>query len=108
MPARSGCVRPGCAAPPDRCDAHHVTWWSRGGPTDVANLALVCEADHTALHNGDWQLTMIGGVPHALPPPWQTGPRAPIRNTTHHDLHRARALGQHLRQQLRLDLDDTG
>lgn len=25
------CTYPGCTMPPQWCDAHHVTWWSRDG-----------------------------------------------------------------------------
>ena len=31
-----GCI--GCAAAPERCDAHHIEWWRLGGPTDIDNL----------------------------------------------------------------------
>ncbi|HLS46386.1 MAG TPA: HNH endonuclease signature motif containing protein [Ornithinicoccus sp.] len=34
------CIYPGCSVPGTRCDSHHVTRWSRGGPTDITNLAL--------------------------------------------------------------------
>ena len=29
------CVFPHCDAPPHRCHAHHLTWWSRHGRTDL-------------------------------------------------------------------------
>src|SRR3954451_13787405 len=30
-----GCIIPGCTVPGDACDAHHIQWWTRGGPTDL-------------------------------------------------------------------------
>ena len=45
-----GCVIPGCTVPGDACDAHHVSWWTRGGPTDLDNLALACGRHHTEIH----------------------------------------------------------
>jgi hypothetical protein len=41
-----GCVFPGCSRPLAWCDAHHLRHWLHGGPTDLANLALVCRAHH--------------------------------------------------------------
>jgi hypothetical protein len=99
-----GCVVPGCAAPPQACQAHHVTYWRHGGATDLANLALVCHRHHTEIHLGTWQLRMCQGTPWAIPPPWIDPDRRPLRNTAHHAADDARRLGQ----QLRLDLDDSG
>jgi hypothetical protein len=53
----SGCVFPGCARPLSWCEAHHLRHWLDGGPTDLANLALVCRAHHRAVHEQGWQLT---------------------------------------------------
>ncbi|MGJ7440245.1 DUF222 domain-containing protein [Aquipuribacter sp. MA13-6] len=53
-----GCVIPGCTAPPTTCDAHHVTHWADGGPTDVGNLCLMCPAHHTAVHAGTWAVSV--------------------------------------------------
>jgi hypothetical protein len=52
-----GCVFPGCDGPLAWCDAHHLWHWVDGGPTDLANLALLCRAHHRAVHEGGWQLT---------------------------------------------------
>jgi hypothetical protein len=52
-----GCVFPDCARPLAWCEAHHVWHWLDGGPTDLANLALLCRAHHRAVHEGGWQLT---------------------------------------------------
>ena len=57
-----GCVVPGC-------EAHRVTFWSAGGSTDIANLALVCDRHHTEIHLGIWRVVMLHDVPHLEPPP---------------------------------------
>jgi hypothetical protein len=51
-----GCVFPGCDRPQDWCEAHHLRHWAHGGPTDLANLALLCRAHHRAVHEGGWRL----------------------------------------------------
>jgi hypothetical protein len=55
-----GCTYPGCDRPPEWCDAHHLREWGRDrGPTDLQNLALVCQFHHTRLHvNGE---TLVRG-----------------------------------------------
>jgi hypothetical protein len=52
-----GCVFPDCTRPVSWCEGHHLWHWVDGGPTDLANLALVCRAHHRAVHEGGWQLT---------------------------------------------------
>jgi hypothetical protein len=52
-----GCVFPGCDRPLAWCEGHHLISWLDGGPTDLANLALLCRAHHRAVHEGGWQLT---------------------------------------------------
>ena len=51
-----GCAVAGCQRPPAWCEAHHLRHWLHGGPTDLANLALVCRAHHRAVHEGGWRL----------------------------------------------------
>jgi hypothetical protein len=96
-----GCVIPGCPAPAGICDAHHVTYWSHGGSTDIDHLALLCPRHHTDLHHGVWALEMRYGIPWARPPGWVHPDRPLLRNTIHHTHDPARRLGH----QLRLDLD---
>ena len=45
-----GCVL--CAGEPARCEAHHVVPWAKPahGPTDIDNMALLCNACHRRLH----------------------------------------------------------
>ncbi len=65
-----GCVFPGCDRPPEWCDAHHLTSWSRGGNTDVRNLVLLCGRHHTTVHDHHWTLTRApDGTITAQPPP---------------------------------------
>ena len=47
-----GCVWTGCDAPPAWCDAHHLEHWVDGGPTSLANMALLCRRHHTTTHAG--------------------------------------------------------
>ena len=64
------CVWPGCKAPPSRCDAHHIWHWMHGGPTNLANLALLCHAHHHDLHTLNLE---IERNPDGT---WTTGPQA--------------------------------
>ena len=50
---------PGCSRPLAWCEAHHLRHWLHGGPTDLANLALVCRAHHRAVHEGGWPATLM-------------------------------------------------
>jgi hypothetical protein len=50
-----GCAFPGCSHG-RWLQAHHITWWSRGGRTDLDNLSLVCTFHHTLVHEHGWSL----------------------------------------------------
>jgi hypothetical protein len=61
-----------CGADPTRCEAHHIIYWSAGGPTDITNLILLCTKHHHDIHDrghelhktGDtWQLRERDGPP---------------------------------------------
>jgi hypothetical protein len=53
------CAFPGCARAPARCQVHHVIPRSRGGPTSLANLVLLCGFHHLNLiHRRGWSLTL--------------------------------------------------
>ncbi|HEX3491935.1 MAG TPA: HNH endonuclease signature motif containing protein, partial [Streptosporangiaceae bacterium] len=55
------CSFPGCAAPPVRCHVHHVIPRSKGGPTRLDNLTLLCHFHHLiAVHRWGWTLTLHG------------------------------------------------
>jgi len=49
-----GCI--GCGADPNRCEAHHVLAWNRGGSTDITNLVLVCSRCHHNIHDRGMKL----------------------------------------------------
>ncbi len=44
------CQWPGCDVPAVWCEVHHLRHWSRGGPTAVHNLVMLCGRHHTQLH----------------------------------------------------------
>ncbi len=52
-----GCVL--CAASPSHCHAHHIIAWTAPahGPTDINNLALVCNRHHHHIHQHNLTLT---------------------------------------------------
>ncbi|MFW5472841.1 DUF222 domain-containing protein [Knoellia sp. CPCC 206450] len=45
------CTYPGCDAPAAWTDAHHLTHWADGGPSDLTNAALLCQRHHTIVHS---------------------------------------------------------
>ncbi len=47
------CQAPGCRRPPADCHAHHKWHTSRGGPTDLDNLELLCWHHHRQRHIDD-------------------------------------------------------
>jgi Domain of unknown function (DUF222)/HNH endonuclease len=51
-----GCIAAGCDRPASWTDAHHLTHWFHGGPTNLDNLVLLCRMHHRAVHEGGWQL----------------------------------------------------
>ena len=46
----------GCGANPLWCQAHHIIWWSKNGPTNLDNLVLVCNDCHHKIHDDGWQV----------------------------------------------------
>ena len=72
-----GCAFPGCDRPPAWCEAHHLRHWLHGGPTDLANLALVCRAHHRAIHEGGWRLARQTDGRLTASPPYRRPQRAP-------------------------------
>ena len=61
----------GCGASAHRCFAHHVQFWSNGGPTDFGNLVLVCNDCHHGIHDEGWQVAReaASGRWKTKPPP---------------------------------------
>ena len=75
-----GCVN--CAAPAEGTEPHHIKWHSHGGPTDIDNLALLCERCHHLVHDDGWQLHPNNGQLRLQPPAPQPTPTRP-RHDTH-------------------------
>ncbi len=91
-----GCAFPGCDRPPSWCDAHHIIFWSNGGPTTVANGVLLCGPHHTTIHLGHWVIVMRDGLPWFVPPAHLDAGRTPLRNTLREAIARTRKHGQQL------------
>lgn len=57
------CIWPGCDAAPGWCQAHHIVHWANGGPTSVANGALICPRHHDRVHVYGYEIdTDTGGA----------------------------------------------
>ena len=57
------CAFPGCDAPHDWCEAHHIDQWDPDptndrGRTDLANLVPLCRYHHHTVHEGGYTLTL--------------------------------------------------
>jgi hypothetical protein len=62
MERDGGCRYPGCTESV-YLYAHHLVHWIDGGPTSLANLILLCQFHHTAVHDG----LLIPRVEHGGP-----------------------------------------
>lgn len=75
-----GCRFPGCGTNAFT-QAHHVTWWSRGGRTDLENLLLVCSFHHRLVHEYGWTIARdLDREVRWITPDgerYRAGPRAP-------------------------------
>ncbi|MDX8029294.1 DUF222 domain-containing protein [Lentzea sp. BCCO 10_0856] len=78
-----GCAFPGCGRPPKQCDSHHIHHWADGGETSVDNAVLLCRHHHTLIHQSEWDVTMVHGMPTFYPPKWLDAQRKPRRNLLH-------------------------
>lgn len=52
------CAIPGCSTHFNLCAIHHVTWWERGGLTDLVNLLPMCSKHHHNVHDKGWELAL--------------------------------------------------
>lgn len=77
--ARDGptCVFPGCDRPAAWGDVHHCVPWEAGGPTNLHNLAHICDPHHHLCHEGGWTLTRGPEGTFTATPPHGTVLRAP-------------------------------
>jgi hypothetical protein len=64
-----------CDLPPAWCQIHHLTDWTKGGPTNLADLALLCPRHHTLVHESGHTLRRHpDGTYHLHPPNPARGP----------------------------------
>ena len=63
-----GCRWPGCDRPVGWTEAHHIQFWSRGGPNKASNLVLLCHFHHRKVHEGEWQVIRAGNDLDFIPP----------------------------------------
>jgi hypothetical protein len=63
-----GCRWPGCDRQVDWSTPHHIVAWSRGGPTILSNLVLLCNFHHRLVHEGGWQVVKVGREFRFVPP----------------------------------------
>jgi uncharacterized protein DUF222/HNH endonuclease len=63
-----GCRWPGCDRRVDWSTPHHIVAWSRGGPTILSNLVLLCYFHHRLVHEGGWQVVKVGREFRFVPP----------------------------------------
>jgi hypothetical protein len=76
-----GCIFPGCQRPPAWAEAHHITAWQDGGPTNLANGCLLCSFHHHLAHGGEWLVAMAADSTPEIIPPTRIDPRRqPIRH----------------------------
>jgi hypothetical protein len=65
-----GCIIPGCGAPAQWAEVHHVVPWLHGGKTDVTNGVLLCWYHHHTIETSGWEIRMVQGVPQVKAPHW--------------------------------------
>jgi hypothetical protein len=70
------CVFNGCHRPASWCDGHHVRWWTRGGKTELENLALLCGRHHRMVHEEGWTIERLGARWITKPPARRMSPHA--------------------------------
>jgi len=62
------CAAPGCDRPINWTQAHHVDFWEHGGRSDVRRMLPLCYFHHRLVHEGDWQVVMVGERVEFIPP----------------------------------------
>jgi Domain of unknown function (DUF222)/HNH endonuclease len=75
-----GCTFPNCTIPAPWCEAHHITYWSHGGPTTVSNGALLCSHHHHLIHKEQWTIHTHNNIPWFTPPPHIDPTQKPQQN----------------------------
>ncbi|MGN7202614.1 DUF222 domain-containing protein, partial [Arthrobacter sp. SAFR-044] len=75
-----GCAFPNCTIPAPWCEAHHITYWSHGGPTTTTNGVLLCSHHHHLIHKEQWTITTTNNTPTFIPPPHIDPTQTPQQN----------------------------
>lgn len=77
------CPVPDCRQPSDNCEIHHVEAWSRGGPTNMANLAPLCRY-HNRTNDDHPSRNHRGRIKNIRGAPVWCSPRGfPVANKVH-------------------------
>ncbi|MGG7464119.1 DUF222 domain-containing protein [Plantibacter sp. YIM 135347] len=79
-----GCAWTGCPHPPAYTQAHHITWWSTGGTTNLSNGILLCSHHHHRVHADGWDIRIRDGSPWFIPPAHLDRARTPRRGGNLH------------------------
>ena len=78
----AGCSFPGCSHPPEWCERHHLQDWVDGGPTDLANLTLLCRYHHHNFASRGWSCRLNhDGLQEWIPPRHVDRDQTPLVNT---------------------------
>jgi uncharacterized protein DUF222/HNH endonuclease len=79
-----GCRFPGCGV--SFGQGHHIRHWAQGGPTTLANLAMLCRRHHRAVHEEGYQVERQpnGRLQFRTPHGWAL-PDVPIPPVIHDD-----------------------
>jgi 5-methylcytosine-specific restriction endonuclease McrA len=79
-----GCRFPGCGLPFGQ--GHHIRHWAQGGPTTLANLAMLCRRHHRAVHEEGYQIErQPDGELRFRRPDGRPLPHVPLPPTVHDD-----------------------
>ncbi len=82
-----GCSFDGCDRPASWCQSHHIRHWLDGGPTDLSNLALLCQRHHTIVHQHGYTATVTKtGVTWHTRPSSGTPPTHQLTEPSHPNL----------------------
>jgi hypothetical protein len=74
-----GCRWPGCDRAAAWTSGHHLKHWTRGGPTDLGNLVLLCHGHHWLVHEGKWQIVLRESGEYLVIPPQADWFKQPAR-----------------------------
>lgn len=77
------CSQPFCRHGADACEIHHITPWSRGGETNVANLAPLCSY-HNRVNDDNPRRRQRGRIEMSRGTPIWVSPRGIPVPRTHH------------------------